>query len=148
MYVGAETVDDVEGSTTTPQEGEAEVVPPGSESQAACEGSPRNLGDPVVSTGRQGPWEPSESESPTCAPWLRQAARGKHWRYRWYLQAKATKCGGTGGGESERLVRPLKLGNPLQGTQWRKGGARDMDPLEGTTWGHRPLKVSYRDCNG
>jgi hypothetical protein len=38
-----------------------------------------------------------------------------------YRQAKATKCGGTGEGESERLVLPGKRGNRPEGPRGGKG---------------------------
>ena len=48
-----------------------------------------------------------------------------------YRQAKATKCGGMDGEEPERLLLPMKRGNPVQETPWREKGRRKMDPLEG-----------------
>ena len=52
----------------------------------------------------------------------------------WYRRAKATKRGGMGGEESERLILPVKRGNqgcrrnPVEGR-----GRREMDPLAGKT---------------
>ena len=42
---------------------------------------------------------------------------------RWYRQAKETKCGETGGRESERLIVPSKPGEPSRGTLGREGDA-------------------------
>ena len=39
----------------------------------------------------------------------------------WYRQAKATKRGGTGGGESERLILPATRGNRPEGPRRGKG---------------------------
>ena len=41
----------------------------------------------------------------------------------WYRRAKATKRGGMGGEESERLILPVKRGNHAHETPWREGGA-------------------------
>ncbi len=40
-----------------------------------------------------------------------------------YRQAKATKCGGMDGRESERPTVPVKPGNRPAGTRWREGDA-------------------------
>ena len=42
---------------------------------------------------------------------------------RWYRQAKETKCGETGGRESERLIVPSSRGNHPEGTPGREGDA-------------------------
>jgi hypothetical protein len=42
---------------------------------------------------------------------------------RWYRQAKETKCGETGGRESERLVVPMSRGNHPERTPRREGDA-------------------------
>jgi hypothetical protein len=61
--------------------------------------------------------------------------------------SEETKRGEKDDGESERPIRPTKQGNPPQGTQRRKGGAGDMDLLEGKTKGHRTLCKSQRNCD-
>jgi group II intron reverse transcriptase/maturase len=48
-----------------------------------------------------------------------------------YRQAKETKRGGKGGRESERLVVPVKRGNPPRGDPVEGRGRRDAEPLEG-----------------
>ena len=50
-------------------------------------------------------------------------ARAKPQVRGWYRCAKATKRGGTGGEESERLILPAKRGNRVHETLWREGGA-------------------------
>ena len=64
-------------------------------------GLPRNLGDPV------------------------DLASGA------YRQAKETKCGEKGDRESERLVVPVKRGNPPRGDPVEGRGRRDAEPLKG-----------------
>ena len=65
--------------------------------------------------------------------------RGSETRVRpGYRQAKATKRGGTGGGESERLIVPTTRGNRPEGPRRGKGApghetaggkdARDTEP--------------------
>jgi hypothetical protein len=46
-----------------------------------------------------------------CGGGARPPTGAKHEREKRYRQAKATKCGGVGGRESERLVLPTKPGN-------------------------------------
>jgi hypothetical protein len=48
-----------------------------------------------------------------------------------YRQAKETKCGGKGGRESERLIVPVKRGNPPRGDPAEGRGRRDAEPLKG-----------------
>ena len=49
----------------------------------------------------------------------------------WYRQAKETKRGGKGDRESERLVVPLKRGNPLKRYPVEGRGRRDAEPSKG-----------------
>ena len=42
-------------------------------------------------------------------------------RKRWYRQTKVTKCGETGGRESERLIVPSRPGNHSEGPGGGKG---------------------------
>ena len=48
-------------------------------------------------------------------------------------RAKATKRGGMGGEDSERLILPAEAGESSHETPWREGGGREMDPLAGKT---------------
>ena len=66
----------------------------------------------------------------------------------WYRHAKATKRGGMGGEESERLIVPAKRGNRVHETPWREGGAD-----RGSRWRERwPTRrgwiPSHRNDNG
>src|SRR3954463_10346220 len=84
--------------------GLASAIPPGSESRTRSRGFPRNLGGPVASTANPGRrYRVTNSRPAVDAP----DGRGSEIRARpWYRQAKATKRGGTGGRESERLIVP------------------------------------------
>src|SRR5512135_2882626 len=99
--------------------GLAPAVPPGSESGARSQGSPRNLGGPVVfsvSPGRR--YRVTNSRPVAGAP----GDHGSETRARpGYRPAKATKRGGTGGGESERLILPATRGNRPEGPRRGKG---------------------------
>ncbi len=59
---------------------------------------------------------------PAAAAFDRRRERN-HERNERYRQAKATKCGGMDGRESERPTVPVKPGNQPAGTRWREGGA-------------------------
>ena len=116
--------------------GLASAIPPGSESRTRSRGFPRNLGGPVASTALPGwSYRVTNSRPAVGAP----DVRGSEIRARpWYRQAKATKRGGTGDGESERLVLPAKRGNRPEGPRRGKGApghetaggtdARDTEP--------------------
>jgi len=82
--------------------GLALVIPPGSESRTRSRGFPRNLGGPVASAiNPGGRYRVTNSRPSAGAP----VGPGSEIRVRsWYRQAKATKRGGTGGGESERPI--------------------------------------------
>ena len=56
---------------------------------------------------------------------------------RWYRQAKETKCGETGGGESEHAVLPVSRGNRTSGTPRREGRAASWTRGRGARGGHR-----------
>jgi hypothetical protein len=85
------------------------AIPPGSESRTRSQGFPRNLGGPVASTVNPGrSYRVTNSRPVTGAP----GSHGNETRVQpWYRQPKATKCGGTGGRESERLILPVTRGN-------------------------------------
>ena|SRR5436190_19949323 len=62
--------------------------------------------------------------------------RDEHRRNGWYRQAKGRpKCGGKGGRASERLMVPMKPGNPTRGDPAEGRGRRVAEPLEGTMAG-------------
>ena len=57
----------------------------------------------------------------------------ERWRRPWHHRAKATKRGGKGDGESERLSTTGEAGEPTRGTPRREEGRRDTELLEGKT---------------
>ena len=127
IIAGADVVQTAEGRVAAPQ-WPGRAIPPGSKNRARSRGFPRNLGGPVASRQlRRG------------HPGDQLQARGRRTRRprertqgtTWYRQAKATKRGGTGDGESERLDSTGDAGEPTRGTPPREGGRRAMKPLEG-----------------
>ena len=75
----------------------------------------------------------------------------------WYRRVKATKRGGMGGEESERLILPVKRGNHAHDTPWREGatvGGKDGQHTEVgarlhvTTTDSRTGQTSLRDSMG
>ncbi len=66
----------------------------------------------------------------------------------WYRQAKATKRGGMGGEESERLIVPLKRGNHAHETPWREGGAERWNRWRERWPTHRGWISSQQNENG
>jgi hypothetical protein len=116
--------------------GLASAIPPGSESRTRSHGFPRNLGGPAASTVLPGwRYRVTNSRPVAGAP----GGPGNETRVRlWYRQAKETKRGGTGGGESERLILPVTRGNRPEGPRRGKGtpghetvggkDARDTEP--------------------
>ena len=116
--------------------GLARAIPPGSENRARSRGFPRNLGGPFAfSEIPGGRYRVTNSRSVAEA----LGGHGSETRvqpgYRW---AKATKRGGMGDGESERLILPSKRGNRPKGPRGGKGApghetaggkdARDTEP--------------------
>ena len=109
------------------------AIPPGSESRTRSRGFPRNLGGPcasVVDPGRR--YRVTNSR-----PWA-EALGGSGSEIRvqpGYRQTKATKCGGTGEGDSERFIVPATRGNRPEGPRRGKeapghetvGGNDDRD---------------------
>ncbi len=98
------------------------LVTPGSKNRANDhEGSPGNLGDPVVSIVPAG-WSPAyqlQADPQLAVPTCGDEPGTK----RWYRQAKETKCGEMGGRESQRLIVAKKRGNEPSRTPWSEGGA-------------------------
>jgi hypothetical protein len=93
--------------------GLAIAIPPGSESRTRSQGFPRNLGGPVASTVSPGRRYRVTNSRPVA---VALGSHGNEIRVQpWYRQAKATKRGGTGGRESERLILPLTRGNRPEG---------------------------------
>ena len=99
MPVGAFVVP-LAGATRPLCFGQWRAVRPGSENM--CKrvlGFPRNLGDPVVSMEEIPDGIPAEQPQARC--WAFGGGRNENSRtFPWYRQAKATKCGGTGGRKS------------------------------------------------
>ena len=62
-------------------------------------------------------------------------ARANYRRMSWYRQAKEHEARRDGGRESERLIVPLKPGNPPRGDPVEGRGRRAMAPLGGNTTG-------------
>jgi len=117
----ADVVRYTEGRVDTPSRAGREELAGVRERGMHISGFPRNLGDLVVSVLDHGVGHPLSKPRPReAALVLPGSERRAQARYR---QAKATKCGGTGGQESEHSIVPGKRGNPPQGTPWREGGA-------------------------
>ena len=89
--------------------------------------------------------------SPSPRPWTWHLASGgaNPQVLGWYRRAKATKRGGMGGEESERLILPVKRGNHAHDTPWREGGAgrwtrwRERRPTH-RGWSPSPRHVTTR----
>ena len=97
------------------------LVTPGSESRAnGQEGSPGTLGDPDASI-EMPEGDPAYQLQVDPRPPRPGSTGTKTRTHRWYRQAKETKCGETGGRESECLIRLLIQGNRPDGTLGRKG---------------------------
>src|SRR5215467_4222453 len=62
-------------------------------------------------------------KTPGLRRWRSAVDGSEDWNAQRYRQAKATKCGGTDGRESERSTVPMKPGNRPAGTRWREGDA-------------------------
>ena len=108
--------------------GLASAIPPGSESRTRAHGFPRNLGGPVASTALPGRSYRVTNSRPVADA---LGGYGNETRVRpWYRQAKATKCGGTGDRESERLIvcagqRLDPEGSSPSATRMRGGVSKD-----------------------
>jgi len=102
-----------EGSTEAPRWPGVEV-PPGSESKAwhVRSGVPQEPGRPCrLRTLNRNEGKPVDTNPLACGGRARPATGANVERKERYRQAKATKCGGMDGRESERLVVPMKPGN-------------------------------------
>ena len=118
------------------RKGLAPAIPPGSKRQGTLTGVPQEPGRPLHLLGKSRREHRVTNSRPVAgAP----GGHGSERRVRpGYRQAKATKRGGTGGGESERRIVPLKRGNRPEGPRGGKeapghetaGGtdARDTEP--------------------
>jgi len=104
------------------------------------------LGDPSVSIATAGGGRQNQLQvkpQPLVLGW-----GDKQGTKRWYRPAKATKCGETGGRESERLIVSLKQGNRPSWTLWREGDAALWDRRWDTYWGPRTSFVCQRKSGG
>jgi hypothetical protein len=118
ILASADVVRGTEGRVDTPQEAWREELAGVRERGMHTEGLPRNLGDLVVSAHESREGHPVEQPRPGGGALAAAGSEGRaHARYR---QAKETKCGGTGGQETEHSVVPPKRGNSSQGTPWRE----------------------------
>ena len=118
------------------RKGLALAIPPGSKNRARSQGFSRNLGGPFAFSASPGrSYRVTNSRPLTGAP----GGQGSETRVRpGYRQTKATKCGGTGDGESERPILPTTRGNRPEGPRRGKGApghetaggkdARDTEP--------------------
>ncbi len=116
---GADVVQLTEGRAAAPQWPGARGPAGFGEQGTLTDGSSRNLGGPAASAVSPGRRDRVTNSRPVAhAP----GGDGSEIRARpWYRQAKETKCGGTGGGESERRVVPAKRGNRPEGPRGGKG---------------------------
>ena len=89
--------------------GRALAVPPGSEGGACGQGSPRNLGGLVVSTG-EAAWAAALNSSP--GPLARPERAGANRADGGTAKRRRTKRGGTGGEESESADSTGEVGEP------------------------------------
>ena len=118
------------------RKGLAHAIPPGSENRARARGSSRNLGGPFAFSANPGGRYRVTNSRPVAGA---SGGHGNETRMRpGYRQAKATKRGGTGDGESERPIVPSTRGNRPEGPRRGKGmpghetaggnDARDTEP--------------------
>ena len=91
------------------RDGLARAAPPGSESGACGQGSPRNLGGLVVSTG-DAAWAAAINSSP--GPLARPAPAGANRAHGGTAKRRRTKRGGTGGEKSESADSTVEVGEP------------------------------------
>jgi hypothetical protein len=124
--VEADAVVVAEGNTEAPKRPGAKA-PPGSKSEARVRRFRRNLGDPALSSSRNGGRDDSGNNDPARAGSDRTrgspAGDTKDRTRTGYRQAKATKRGGKGRRKSEPPMVPKKVGNSTTRTQWREGAA-------------------------
>jgi len=118
IIAGADVVYSTEGRVAAPQWPGA-CDPAGVEEQGTLTGVPQEPGRPLCLLGKSRREHRVTNSRPAAdAP----GGHGSELRVRpGYRQAKATKRGGTGDGESERLILPLTWGNRPEGPHRGKG---------------------------
>ena len=118
LLAGADVVQLTEGRIATPQ-GPGGRDPAGVEEQGTLTGVPQEPGRPLHLLGKSRREHRVTNSRPAAG------APGGHgserWVQPWYRLAKATKRGGTGDGESERLGVPTTRGNRPEGPRRGKG---------------------------
>ena len=120
IIAGADVVNSTEGRVAAPQWPGARD-PAGVGEQGTLTGVPQEPGRPRRLLGKSRREVPGDQLQ---ARGRRTRRPGSETRVRpGYRQAKATKCGGTGDGESERSNSTVEAGEPTRGTPWREGGA-------------------------
>ena len=135
IIAGADVVYSTEGRVAAPQ-WPGVRDPAGVEEQGTLTGVLQEPGRPLRLLGKSRREHRVTNSRPAAgAP----GGHGSELRVRpGYRQAKATKCGGTGDGESERLILPWTRGNRPEGPRRGKGApghetaggkdARDTEP--------------------
>src|SRR5262249_55521099 len=114
------------------RKGLAHAIPPGSKNRARSRGFPRNLGGPFTFSVNPGRRYRVTNSRPVAEA---LGGHGSETRVQpGYRPAKATKRGGTGDGESERLIVPSKRGNRPAGPRGGKG-APGHETVRGTDGG-------------
>ena len=115
--------------------GRALAVPPGSESGACGQGSPRNLGGLVVSTG-EAARAAAVNDSP--GPLARPERAGANRADGGTAKRRKTKRGGTGGEKSESADSTAEVGGTRPtGTRRREAADRIVDCRADRRSGHR-----------
>ena len=108
-------------ATRTHRNGLMRTPPRGQRAGRTHTGVSREPGSPCrLHPNETGSWDPVD-QNPGPARAHSRAHGSEPQGARWYRQAKATKCGGTGGRESERSIVPMKLGNQPEGPSGGKG---------------------------
>ncbi len=108
------------GAAPTRRNGLACLGPTGVQEQGAgTRGSLGNLRDPAVSIELPA-GDPADQLQDDPRP-TSEADGDERGTTRWYRQTKATKCGETGGRESERPIVAMKRGNSPEGPRGAKG---------------------------
>jgi hypothetical protein len=119
ITAGADAVKGAEGRVVAPQRPGAHDPAGVGEQGTLTSGFPRNLGGPAVFSAAPGRrYRVTNSRPAAGAP----GGHGSETRVRpGYRQAKATKRGGTGDGESERPIVLATRGNRPEGPRRGKG---------------------------
>jgi len=120
IVAGADVVYTTEGRVAAPQRPGA-CDPAGVEEQGTLTRVPQEPGRPLRLLGKSRREHRVTNSRPVAGA---SGGHGSEQRVRpGYRQAKATKRGGTGDGESERFIVTDEAGEPTRGTPWREGGA-------------------------